>query len=272
MRAAAPATSRANRALGKTVAKNGPALPATRALRAPRAFPRRTAAPAAQCNRMSRCYIHVSRITNHPKTNRQPGRLESIVTHTKQTPATQINRQEIATSQITHRVISNRHTAPALTRHFSPVTDHCLSNRHTPRLENAKNPIKTHLSALLIVTKARFPRPSPRHENNGRGSRPTSSVVSNRQWQILECNVNHTKQTTAGRSNRHFFASLKHQISSLQRKKRSAPNTKPYVRKAMTISPSAPAKKARKPCLPGLRMLNAGAPAVGLNVSLDSEG
>ena len=212
MRAAAPATGRANRALGKTVAKNRPALPAARAARAPRAFPRRSAAPAAQCNRMSQCYIHVSSIAHRPKINRQPGRLESIVTLTKQTPATQINRQQIATSQITHRVISNRHTATALTRHFSLVTDHCLSNRYTPRLENAKNPIKTHFSALLIVTKVRFPRPSPRHENNGRGSRPTHSVASNRQWQILECNVNHTKQTTAPRSNQHFFAISKHQI------------------------------------------------------------
>jgi hypothetical protein len=212
MRTAAPATGRANRTLGKTVAKNRPALPATRALRARRAFPPRPAAPAAPCNWTSQCYIHVSSIANHPKINRQLRRLEFIVSRTKETPAPPINRRQIAASQITHRVISNRHTAPALTRRFSPVTDHCLSNRHTLRLENAKNPIKTRFSAVLIVTKVRFPRPSARHENNGRGSRPTGSVVSNRQWQILEFTVNHSKQTTAPRSNRHFFAISKSRI------------------------------------------------------------
>ena len=158
MRTAAPATGRANRALGKSVAKNRPAPPATSAVRAPRTFPRRPAAPAAPCNSMSQCYIHVSSIANHPKFNRKPRRLESIVSRTKQTPATQINRQLSATSCNTHRDASNHHnrlSAPALTCRLLLVTHHCLSNR---------------------------------------------------QWQILEFTVTHTKQTTAPRSNRHFFA------------------------------------------------------------------
>jgi hypothetical protein len=83
MRTAAPATSRANRTLGKSVAKNRPAPPATSAVRVPRACPRRPAAPAAPCNWMSQCYIHVSSIVNHPKINRQPRRSEFIVTRTK---------------------------------------------------------------------------------------------------------------------------------------------------------------------------------------------
>jgi hypothetical protein len=43
---------------------------------------------------MSQCYI----AKNHAKINRQPRRLEIILSHTKQTPAHQINRQLSATS------------------------------------------------------------------------------------------------------------------------------------------------------------------------------
>ena len=102
MRTAAPATGRANRALGKTVAKNRPAPPASSAVRAPRAFPRRSAAPAAQFHPMSQCYIRMLHPMKHAKFNRQPVRLEFALSPTKQTPATQFNRQQNATPRNTN--------------------------------------------------------------------------------------------------------------------------------------------------------------------------
>ena len=203
------------------------------------------------------------------KINRQPRRLESIVTHTRQTPAPQINRQQmrtlhpafsagLAAPQSTNRVTSNRHTrhsAPTLTRRLSLVTHHRRSNRHTSRLEIIKNPTKTHFSAVLIVTKARFLRRGRLPEISARGSRSTRPVISNRRWQILEFTVTTTKQTVGPRSNRHYFAVVKSQNSTLHRTKRSAPKTRPRVRTAITISPSAPTKNGRKPCLPSSRML-----------------
>jgi hypothetical protein len=47
----------------------------------------------------------------------------------------------------------------SLTNHESQITNHAVSNRHTPRLEIIKNPTKTHNSAVLIVTKTRFLSP-----------------------------------------------------------------------------------------------------------------
>jgi hypothetical protein len=66
---------------------------------------------------------------SHAKINRQPCRLEIAATHTKQKPATQINRQQIATSRITHPSISNRHNQHAALwtahrRRASPITTH----------------------------------------------------------------------------------------------------------------------------------------------------
>ena len=134
-----------------------------------------------------------SRIT--PKINRQPRRLEFIrISHTKQTPAPQINRQQmrtlhpaffagLATSQITNRVTSNRHSqhsAATLPRQLSLVTHHGRSNRHTPRLEMIKNPTQTHFSAFLIVTKERFLRQRRLRKSSARGSQSTRSVLSNR--------------------------------------------------------------------------------------------
>src|SRR5271156_956761 len=40
-----------------------------------------------------------------------------------------------------------------------------------------------------------------------------------------------------------------------QRRRRSAPNTRPSVKNAITTSPTAPPTKGRKPCLPSSRML-----------------
>jgi hypothetical protein len=143
---------------------------------------------------------HSSPITSHRKINRKPRRLEFTLSHSKQTPAPQINRRQITTSKITHPNRHNQNAAPAPTRHSSLATRHCRSNRHSVRLENGISHRKQTLGALsnrhfLQVSancQRRFASPD----------RPTHNV-SNRQWQILENNVNHSKQTIAPRSNRH---------------------------------------------------------------------
>ncbi len=193
MRTAAPATGRANRALGKSVAKNRPAPPVTSAVRAPRAFPRSPAAPAVQCNWMSQCYIHVSSTTNHPKINRQPRRLEFIVSRTKQTPATPINRQLLRTLQITNRSLRNT-SRPQI---GTALLD--TNGRFRPN-NKSRNSFKTNDRANSYSIQTATPAPA-RHS-----SQVTGHSLSNRQWQILEFNVNHTIQTTAPHSNRHFFA------------------------------------------------------------------
>ena len=166
MHSATTATGRPLPPPGKSLPKNRPAPLSCRAAH-------QLAAPKPHVTSELQCYIpapavtcHSSLITRHRKFNRQPRRLESVVSHTKQTPAPQINRQQMrtlhpalsagpATSKITHLGISNRRSqqaAPGFTRHSSRITRHCRSNR---------------------------------------------------QWQILEINVNLSKQTTAPRSNRH---------------------------------------------------------------------
>jgi hypothetical protein len=79
---------------------------------------------------MLHCYIrdlivatHQPPLTNHAEINRQLARLETVVTRTKQTPATQINRQLSGTL--------------CSATHDSATTPHTPSNRHTPRLETA---------------------------------------------------------------------------------------------------------------------------------------
>jgi hypothetical protein len=104
---------------------------------------------------MLHCYIHGLTVANHSEINRQPSRLETNVTLTKQTPAIQINRQLFSTlrptnheSQITNRVVG----VP------DAFAGHVRSNRHTPRLEITKKPIKSQFLAVLIVTFSRFQR------------------------------------------------------------------------------------------------------------------
>jgi hypothetical protein len=155
---------------GKTLPKNRPAPPSCRAAH-------QLAAPNPHVTYVTshqQCYIeapastpHPSRVTSHSKFNRQPRRLEFTLSHTKQTPAPQINRQQITTSKITHSSTSSHHNqnaAQAPTRHSSLITRHCRSNR---------------------------------------------------QWQILEINVNHSKQTIAPRSNQHKNAFIKRQKSRI---------------------------------------------------------
>ncbi len=167
MRSATTATGRPLPTPGKTLAKNRPAPLSCRAAR-------QLAAPKPHVTSQLQCYIPAlidndcrSPRSTHNKINRQPCQLETSVSHTKQTSAPQINRQQIATSKITHLGISNRRNqqaAPAFTRHSSRITRHCRSNR---------------------------------------------------QWQILEINVNLSKQTIAPRSNRHKNAVVKRQKSHI---------------------------------------------------------
>ncbi len=74
----------------------------------------------------------------------------------------------------------------------SLFTRHCLSNRHF-----------LHVSANHQRRIAAMDRPP----------QTASNTVSNRQWQILEINVNLSKQTIAPRSNRHKNAVIKCQKS-----------------------------------------------------------
>jgi hypothetical protein len=119
---------------GKSLPKNRPASLTSSA-------PRHPAAPKPHVTSELQCCVP-ARIDNDRrsprKINRQPRRVESSVSHTKQTPAPPINRQQmrvlhpasfagLATSRIAHPSISNRHNqhaapAPAPTHHESLVT------------------------------------------------------------------------------------------------------------------------------------------------------
>ena len=178
MATATSTTGQANQAPRRSVAKTGAALSIGRAIStSPRTIPTRSdprpstarhrtlaqqatspvfarsrtpaqgfEVPSAQFNSMLHCYIRSLIVTtrqsplhNHAKINRQPPRLEATVTLTKQTPATQINRQLSGTSSsaihnlpITNKTPSNRQwqileftvthtkqtTAPRSNRHF----------------------------------------------------------------------------------------------------------------------------------------------------------
>jgi hypothetical protein len=144
-----------------------------------------------------------SRIMSRAKFNRKPRRLEFTLSRTKQTPAPQINRQQIATSKITIAVTSNRDAAQAGDRHSSLATRHCRSNRHSVRLENA---ISHRKQTLGTLSNRHFLRVSGSHNlriaEANRPPQASSNIISNRQWQILENDVNPSKQTIAPRSNR----------------------------------------------------------------------
>jgi len=90
--------------------------------------------------------------------------------------------------------------------HESQTTSHSLSNRHTPRLENAMSRRKQTLGAssnrhfLQVSASRQHQIPDAHHPPHN---------ISNRQWQILENNVNLSKQTIAPRSNRHKNAVVK---------------------------------------------------------------
>ncbi len=200
MATATRTTGRAQRAPGKSLAQNRAAsqiLPGRKRIAsARRPIPLDvTMLQALLIDNAHRKYFQI---------NRQPRRLEITVSRTKQTSETQINRQQIATSRITHPCISNRrnqHAAlwttdrvPWLTDHYSPITTHCLSNRHTPRLENA---ISHRKQTRGTLSSRHFLQVPASHQRRvavpDRPPQVASRIVSNRQSQILEFAKNSTK-------------------------------------------------------------------------------
>ncbi len=182
MHSATTATGRPLPPPGKTLSKNRPAPLSCRATL-------QLAAPKPHVTSQLQCYIPAL-IDNHRrsprKINRKPRRLESAISPTKQTPAPQINRQQIATSRITHPSISNRHNqnaAPAFIRH-------CRSNRHTSRLENA---ISRRKQTLGTVSNRHFFTVLARNFTLTHHASRAIPAISNRQWQILEITKNPTK-------------------------------------------------------------------------------
>ena len=202
MHSATTATGRPLPPPGKTLPKNRPAPPSCRATH-------QLAAPKPHVTSQLQCYIP-ARIDNHcrsprrthSKFNRQPVRLEIAISPTKQTPAPQFNRQLFATPRIANPVLSHRQTsqdAPRttdrqsrITSHHSLITNHRLSNRHTPRLENAKNPTKSQLSRVLIVTFLRYSRPESRVTNRAvsldASLAPHQSLLTNHQSRLTAFN------------------------------------------------------------------------------------
>jgi hypothetical protein len=215
MHSATPATGRPLPPRGKSLPKSHPVPLSCRPAR-------QLATPNPHVTYVTshpKCYIpapaptpHAPRVTGRAKFNRQPRRLEFTVSRTKQTPAPRFNRQQITTSKITHPSISNRYnqkSAQAPTRHSSLITHHCLSSRHTPRLENAishrKQTVHTRSNRHFLQVSGSY---KLRIAEAHRPPQAASKNVSNRQRQILEINVNLSKQTIAPRSNRHKNAIL----------------------------------------------------------------
>ena len=150
MHSATTATGRPLPPPGKSLPKNRPAPLSCRAAR-------QLAAAKPHVTSQPQCYIPAPAVARHSslvyperasrrvtqahcRFNRQPRRLEFTVSPTKQTLAPQINRQQIATPQITD--------------HYSPITTHSRSNRQWQILE-----INVNLSKQTIA-----PR-SNRHKN-----------------------------------------------------------------------------------------------------------
>ncbi len=185
--------------------------------------PRGNYAPMLQAMKLAQSQRYIPR--KHAQINRQPRRLEFTVSRTKQTCAPPINRQQMrtlhpaffaapATSQITNlpRRQAGHESQTCLAGRR--VTSHGRSNRHSVRLENAISPRKQTLGTLsnrhfLQVSASR----NLRIAEADRPPQAASKSVSNRQWQILEINVNLSKQTIAPRSNRHKNALIKCQKS-----------------------------------------------------------
>jgi hypothetical protein len=205
MQSAATATGRPLPPSGKSLPENRPAPLSCRATR-------QLAAPK----------LHLTDVTSHPqcyipaltgndrrsprKFNRQPRRLEFTVSRTKQTPAPQINRQLSATSPKSQNTL-NLLTNFLATSHSSLATasipPRATSNRHTVRLENA---ISHRKQTLGTLSNRHFLQLSASHNlriaDANRPPQAANKNVSNRQWQILEINVNLSKKTIAPRSNR----------------------------------------------------------------------
>jgi hypothetical protein len=142
MATATRTTGRARQASGKSVIRTGAA---SQILRGPKRLASLRRPIQLNVTMLQAVLIDNSRLSP-AKINRQPRRLEIRVTHTKQTPATQFNRQHSATSRITIRSVSNRHTshrAPTTTDRASRVTDYA-----------------SRIAATLLDTNGRFRRNS----------------------------------------------------------------------------------------------------------------
>jgi hypothetical protein len=145
----------------------------------------RPAAPKPHVTSQLQCYIPAltdNDRRSHAKINRQPRRLELTVSHTKQTSAPQINRQQIATSRIVQfasplpsrdtqharsnpqflQVSASHQCRIAATDRLAPVAGNSVSNRQWQILEFAETSIKTPLFGVLIGTKARLQAPRKR--------------------------------------------------------------------------------------------------------------
>jgi hypothetical protein len=215
MRSATTATGKPLPPPGNTLPKNRPAPLSCRATHqlAAAKFHVTYVTSHRQCYAQAPASIrHSSRIASHYKINRKPRRLEFTLSRTKQTPAPQINRQQITTSKITHPNRHNQNAAPAPTRHSSLATRHCRSNRHTVRLENAISPRK---QTLGTRSNRHFLQVSASHQLQIENPHRPTNNASNRQWQILENNVNLSKQTIAPRSNQHKNVFIKRQKSRI---------------------------------------------------------
>jgi hypothetical protein len=139
MATATRTTGRAQRASGKSVA---PISAVSQILRGRKRLASLSRPIQLDVTMLQAVLIDNSR-RSHAKINRQPCRLETTVTPTKQTPATQFNRQRFATRQITN--------------HESQITSHARSNRHTSRLENAVSHRKQTLASRSNRHKSAFP-------------------------------------------------------------------------------------------------------------------
>jgi epsilon-lactone hydrolase len=155
----------------------------------------------------------------HSGFNRQPARLEILLSHTKQTPETLLNRQLFHTFSFPFSDLDNRDQAVAVllvTTYQSPFTNPGISNRHSARLEIIENSTKTRFLAVLIDTFLRFLGPNQRRERSGSGARTTSHVVFNRQPKLLEFAVTSRKHTPVPYFNRNRSRVLSHYESKVR--------------------------------------------------------
>src|ERR1700730_8253131 len=130
MRIGTPATARVERRARSSVATTCRARPTTRAAHHP--------ARKAHVKRELQCYIPAlidnhrrSPRSTHTKINRQPRRLETSVTYTKQTPASQINRKHLRTLHpafIAGLATSRKVTAPCLIGSWESLAELAFGN------------------------------------------------------------------------------------------------------------------------------------------------
>ncbi len=203
----------------------------------------RTSAATARYSSMLHCYIpslivttHQAPLTNPAEINRQPRRLGITVTHTKQTPATQINRQLSGTlrntnhnSPITNKTPSNRQwqilefnvthskktTAPRSNRHFLRVVNLQIQHsrgfyRTRPAHEGRTSTLKSQPSPLLPNrnnTSFKIPGNSLKINAEGNPNRNT-----NRELPLAPFRRSHSPAATA-LTTQHASPTMKTQLS-----------------------------------------------------------